>query len=57
MIIDVASGLNEDRKGLLKFFDIVEKRQVDVAEAIKGGADVIMLDNTGIETAKEANGG
>ncbi len=30
VITDIASGLNEDRKGLQKLFDIVEKRQVDV---------------------------
>jgi len=30
VITDVASGLNEDRSGLLKLFDIVEKRLVDV---------------------------
>jgi len=30
MITDTASGLNEDRKGLLKLFDIVEKRQADI---------------------------
>jgi len=31
VVTDIASGLNEDRKGLLKLFDIVEKRQADVA--------------------------
>ena len=30
VITDVASGLKEDRSGLLKLFDIVEKRQIDV---------------------------
>jgi len=30
VITDVASGLNEDRGGLLKLFDMVEKRLVDV---------------------------
>jgi len=30
VVTDIASGLNEDRKGLLKLFDIVEKRQADV---------------------------
>ena len=30
IITDVASGLNEDRNGLHKLFDIVEKHQVDV---------------------------
>ncbi len=30
MITDTASGLNEDRKGLLKLFDIIEKRQADI---------------------------
>jgi len=30
VVTDVASGLNEDRSGLLKLFDMVEKRLVDV---------------------------
>ena len=30
VVIDVASGLKEDRSGLLMLFDIVEKRQADV---------------------------
>jgi len=30
VVTDVESGLKEDRKGLQKLFDIVEKRQADV---------------------------
>jgi len=30
VVTDIASGLKEDRKGLLKLFDIIEKRQADV---------------------------
>jgi len=31
IVTDVASGLKEDRSGLHKLFDMVEKRQIDVA--------------------------